>query len=56
MSGKLCSRMGCSETQTVKAHICLDYAHIYEIWLCEKHKKELEEFKGEVLTQTSKKC
>jgi hypothetical protein len=41
--------MGCGDTKTVKAHICLDYNHTYWLWLCEKHKKELEEFKGEVV-------
>jgi len=44
MSGHLCSRMGCGDSVTVKAHICLDYSHVYEIWLCDKHAKELREY------------
>jgi hypothetical protein len=36
--------MGCGDTKTVKAHICLDYNHVYWLWLCEKHAKELREY------------
>jgi hypothetical protein len=41
--------MGCGNTKTVKAHICLDYDHVYEVWLCEKHAEELKQFKGDVI-------
>jgi hypothetical protein len=38
----LCQRMGCGDTQTSEAHVFIDYKHIYRLYLCDKHKTELE--------------
>ena len=43
MQGYKCQKLGCGDTITYTAHVCLTYKHVYEIRLCEKHKKELEE-------------